>query len=198
MKTKLIFVCLLYLALNCKAQNPPSIQQIIPIEDFVYYNDNEIEVSDNTYYKDVNNLLDKYVGTWVGIYDNNSYEFQINEITYESDIRPPMKFDELRMRYKITDSNGNVIESTLGLPDESLYVIKGKYLSETETYYVLLYIGFEAKCGQQGDIFIEVNNSITEMELYLVPEIEFIFTSDCPNGVVPQTIPTDKITLIKQ
>ena len=194
MKSVIIFLVITSLSIGCKAQKPPQ-QLPIPIEEMVDYMNNDIEIPDGTYFKDINNVLDKYVGTWVGVYDNKTYEFQLVEFT---DSYLGILEDKILMRYKITDSNGNVIESTLGLPDESPYVIQGKYLSETETYYVLLYIGFEAKCGQQGDIFIEVNNSITEMELYLVPEIEFIFTSDCPNGVVPQTIPTDKITLIKQ
>src|SRR5690606_33969102 len=194
MKFFLFIPLVLIACTTCKAQKPPQ-QLPIPIEEMIDYMNNDVEINDGAYFKDINNVLDKYVGTWVGVYDNKTYEFQLVEFT---DSYLGILEDKILMRYKITDSNGNVIESTLGLPDESPYVIQGKYLSETETYYVLLYIGFEAKCGQQGDIFIEVNNSITEMELYLVPEIEFIFTSDCPNGVVPQTIPTDKITLIKQ
>lgn len=187
-------------SLSCKAQKMRPSLLTIPIENYIDYQDNNIPISENTYFKDVNNLLNKYVGTWVGIYENKTYELHVNKYIYESDIRPPLRFDELLIRYKITDANGNIIENTLNLPDDSPYVISGKYLSANEAYYVLGYVGQEGECGQMGDVFIEVptNSGLTEMKMFMVPDNEIILGYECPNGPANQILPLDKMILLKQ
>jgi hypothetical protein len=62
---KNIITLLCFICVNLQAQNI-----IIPIE-----NTSEHTLEDNHYYKDVNNLLDKYTGTW--IFDNGIDYFEI-------------------------------------------------------------------------------------------------------------------------
>ncbi|MBZ9652200.1 hypothetical protein LB454_09245 [Psychroflexus sp. CCL10W] len=46
---------------------------IVPLEDYVKYKTyDNLNIQDVTYFKDINNHLDKYVGTWTGTYDNNT------------------------------------------------------------------------------------------------------------------------------
>lgn len=66
--------CLILTIFGCKAQ-------IIPVEEYRNYLDNEIEIPDGAYIKDVNNLLDKYVGTWIGVQNSKTYEFRISKLT---------------------------------------------------------------------------------------------------------------------
>ncbi|MDO6855392.1 hypothetical protein Q4599_17620, partial [Cellulophaga lytica] len=69
-------LCLLIVAfgfLNCKAQH------ITPIEEVVNYFDEENGVmgdKDYVYLKDVNNVLEKFVGDWAGNYNGKNYLFR--------------------------------------------------------------------------------------------------------------------------
>ncbi len=173
------------ITLSCKAQ-------IIPLEEYVNYSDNEIEVPDGTYFKDVNNLLDKFVGTWTGVYDNKNYEFIITERTIQSEITF-LSYDELLMHHKITDASGTIIDDTTQLPDDSLYVIDGVNLTQTGSY-ILNYMGQHLECGQTGEVYISVSNSNpAEMWFFLHPAREKY--SDC---TVAQVLPTDTMILTKQ
>ena len=70
---KIFFIgCFILSIANCIAQ------QIIPVENQINYINNEIEYPDNTYIKDVNNVLGKYVGTWKGMYNTLNYEFIVS------------------------------------------------------------------------------------------------------------------------
>lgn len=178
MKFFLFIPLVLIACTTCNAQKPPQ-QLPIPIEEMIDYMNNDVEINDGAYFKDVNNVLDKYVGTWVGVYDNKTYEFQLMEFT---DNYLGISEDKILMRYKITDSNGNVIESTLGLPDESPYVIKGYYLSENEANYILTYIS-QQPCTVWGHIYINVMNNGTTMRLFLMPDPEVGIGENCINGL---------------
>jgi len=177
---------LIQAALSCKAQ-------IIPVEDHINYMDNEIEIPDGAYVKDVNNLLVKFIGTWKGNFNNKNHEFRI--IKHTTNFLGILK-DELLMRYKITDSNGATIEDTTKLTDDNIYVIKGDYLDKNKSTYVLSYIGKEYNCGQNGNVFIEVStNDLDNMKFFLVPDGEII---DCPYSEVSQVLPIALIILCKQ
>ncbi len=186
MKRSILMIVIILVALSCKAQ-------IIAVEDFEKY---PADLPEGAYVKDVNHLLEKYVGDWKGVYSKNNYtyEFHIKKRVYSSDIRD-LKFDELIMRYHITDSNGNEVFSTLSLPDENAYVIKGWYLSHTKTHYVLSYIGEESACGQSGDIFIYLGKTNKDkLYLNLSPDIDMI---DCEK-VAEQILPLEPVILDRQ
>ncbi len=190
MKRSILIIVMIILALSCKAQ------QIIPIEEYIKYWQEEKEVDEGTYFKDVNHLLDEYVGNWKGIYPKNNYtyEFHIKKRVYSSDIIN-LKFDELIMRYRITDSNGSEIFSTLSLLDENPYVIKGWYLSHTKTHYVLSYMGKESRCGQSGNIFICLGKTNKDkLYLNLSPSIDMI---DCKESA-EQILPLEPVSLDRQ
>lgn len=184
---KILFIGFIILStLSCKAQ-------IIPIEEHKNYLNNEIEIPDGAYIKDVNHLLDKFVGVWKGTYNNKNYEFRITQFT---DSFLGISVDELLMRYKITSLNGTIIEDTTTLPNDAVHVIEGDYLDKSKFTYVLNYIGKNSKCGQHGDVFISVygvNN--TKMQLFLHVYGE---TVDCITGDTEQILPLDQMDLVKQ
>ncbi|WBX77348.1 hypothetical protein PG911_03550 [Tenacibaculum ovolyticum] len=179
---KIIFItATLFIIFSCKAQ-------IIPVEDFENYNQ---ELPNGAYIKDINNLLNKYTGTWKGTYNTKNYEFKIIKYTRVSEIRN-LKFDKLLMRYEITASNGTVIENTLNLPNTSNFIIRGSYLSNKGSY-VLNYVGFN-DCGQNGTIFIRVNGNTMDLFLSVDGELGL----DCTTGAVEQVLPVNGIKLTKQ
>ena len=93
-------IVIIFLLLSCKAQT-------IAIEDFQdYVKQNKHGLLNGGYIKDVNNVLDKFVGTWKGTQNSKNYEFVIVKVTKNDGV---LKEDKLLMRYKITDSNGVII-----------------------------------------------------------------------------------------
>ncbi|MCD0476174.1 hypothetical protein LPB87_17410 [Flavobacterium sp. EDS] len=186
MKKILILTFFIGITFSCQAQ-------ILPIEKRIDYISSRDGIPESvTYFKDINNVLDKFVGTWKGIYDGKNYEFRVSKITTK-----PRRVteDKLVMRYLITNSNGIVIEDTRALPDSSPYVIKGNYI-EKNTYF-LTYIGKNAKCGQKGTLMIDFlkDNSNTKMNLFFSPSREIIYENDCSG--FKQIMPLKEIILTK-
>lgn len=187
MKKLNIILVFTLLSLSCKAQH------IIPVEKAVEYrNTDEGLMGDKNYVyvKDINNLLDKFVGTWKGIYDNKNYEFKVQKITEDDG---ELRKDLLLMRYKITDASRNTIENTLNLPNDNMYVIRGEYLAKTGSY-VLDYMGKKGECGQNGTIFMSANKNKLKLGLYVSGEIY----PECTNQPAEQILPVNGIELTKQ
>ena len=186
MKQIIILISLLLTFYSCKAQ-------VIPIENFHDYPD---DIPNGAYIKDVNNLLDKYIGTWKGNYQGDTFEFRIVKL---KDNFLGISVDELHLRYKITDNNGNTILDTTNLPSSNYLVVKGRYLSKEAGHYVLSYVGEGGNCGQKVDIFISVSSSTpTSMSFYFHLGHDMVYLGDCPNGIPEQIIPTEQFTLTKQ
>ena len=187
MKNLILFIGLC-LFVNCKAQ------QILPLEKLVEYRRiGEGAPEGTTYIKDVNNLLDKYVGTWKGIYGDKSFE-----ITFVKHVDHFLiDEDQLLMRYKIT-SNGVAIEDTTTFPDNHSLIVHGNSLDKNT--YILSYYGRDSKCGQAGDIYIYLayKNDFSKLKLFLIPDQEFINPNECPNGIANQVFPKDAMILTKQ
>ncbi len=187
---KTFAILFLLLSYGCKAQ-------VLPVENVVNYVNSKNGIPKNiTSIKDVNHLLDKFIGTWKGTYDGKNYEFKVLKITANLG---RLTEEKLVMRYLITSSSGTIIEDTRALPDSSPYVIKGDYL-EKDTYF-LTYTGKNAKCGQSGTIlinFLKGNNNNTKMSLFLAPDSIILSETSCPNGGAKQIMPLDQIAFTKQ
>lgn len=189
MKKILILGIILFSNVSCKAQN------VMPIETIINYIKAENGVPETiTYFKDINNLLEKYVGTWKGMYGNKNYEFRISK--YIS-IYDGLSEDILLIRYLITDANGIIIEDTRSELD-SKCTITGYYVDQPS--YVLSYVGKNYICGQSGDVFIGIvkNTNNTQMKLFLAQKNVLLNSVDCPNGRAPQVLPLQQMLLIKQ
>ncbi len=180
------------IVLSCNAQ-------ILPMEQaYVYYENDEIGLPENiTYVKDVNHILDKYVGVWIGSYQNKTYELRIMKHTLEGSYG--LLEDILLLRYIIKDNNTNaVLVDTTNLPNENGKVVKGLYLAE-DGIYKLFYNGMESLCGQQGTMYLAIiPPDYTTLKMFIYPDSELINSIDCPNGEVDQVMPLNFMTLIKQ
>lgn len=204
MKTKLFILLLLSVTFfNCKSQ-------IVPVENLIQYMDSEEGLPEGTtYVKDVNNLLDKYVGTWAGMYANKQYEFYIIKITKQSSSGSGILYDELNLYYKITQ-NGEVIEDTTSLmpnyqnntggliqqvPD---FMLATGDLLMNRTY-TFNYNGRNADCGQFGTIYISVgwDNNPNKMKLYLLPGGDHFSSENCVE-VANHILPLDQTAFYRQ
>ncbi len=172
---------------SCKAQT------IIPVEEFHSYGKG---LKGGDYIKDINGVLDKYVGVWQGTHNNHNFLFNIKKTTLH---KYGFFEDLLLIRYRITDAQGNEIINTLSLPDESIYVIEGIKMDEVGDYR-LFYQGYESDCGQCGEIIIHafMDSNPNKLLLILIPMRDMIDPTDCPNGTT-QLLPTEPgITFTKQ
>src|SRR5690606_7232918 len=138
MKKTLFFAVLTAICFSCKSQ-------ILPVENVMHYVLQEKGIPEHiTYVKDVNNLFDEFLGVWTNQYDGKTYQFQINKFTdtlFDGTLN-----DILLLRYKITDSNFQIIENTLLVPNESVRVIFGRYLLDDGESYLLTYLGPNTNC----------------------------------------------------
>lgn len=181
---KILFVgYILFTTIACSAQiktpKPTGAMTVIPVEKMSFFANSAEGIADDTYLKDVNHLLDKYIGTWKGATSTYKYEFRITQFT---DYYNNLAEDKLAMRYIITDLNGTVIEDTTTLPNDSLYVIEGlRFITNKINNYLLIYVGKNAKCGQKGLIHISTSKNVpinpTQMKLNYVQKRIFLVFS---------------------
>ena len=189
MKKLIILGLIISSSLSCKAQ-------ILTIEKKIDYIKAGNGIPESiTYIKDVNFILDKFVGVWKGINDTKNYEIRITKYISVYD---GLTEDELLLRYVITDANGAVIEDTRALPNDSPYVIESRYYDKLN--FVMSYIGRQNKCGQGGELFIEAlkSSNYTKMKLFLTPKQGFIDPLECTNGAAKQIFPVNQMLLTKQ
>jgi hypothetical protein len=190
----LLLITIIY---NVSAQNiKPA--GLVPLEEYSNYKtDNNLKLSDVSYFKDVNNHLDKYVGTWIGGYDSNTLELEISILENQMNYR--ISYDKLLIKYKITDPNGNEIVNTIPFFDSYKYHISGKYFPDDNTsYYIASYIGYESACNQKGRAIMHTVNSNT-LTFWILPDNDMI-GPECPLDnihILPTTLET-LVTLTKQ
>ncbi|PWB23082.1 DUF6705 family protein [Flavobacterium sp. HTF] len=187
MKKIVIILSLMITSLSVKAQ------QIIPVEKMIEYRDSDTQIPDGAYLKDINGLLDKYLGTWKGIYENKNYTFIITKVKHKL---INISADELFIRYLITTTTGSILEDTRNLPDTNPLVIEGDYISKSKGYYTLNYFGKNTTCGQSGVVFISTTKDNKQMKLFLSPDQDFL-DSKC-SKVADQILPTTSMYLTKQ
>lgn len=182
------------MTINCKAQFTGPF--IVPIEEQEQYvenldNDDDAQIPDNLYYKDVNNLLDPYVGTWTGSYNTFTIEIVIEKVTTTF---YGIMSDELHIGHKVLN-NGIEIANTLNLPNDSPEVMKGIYFNE-QGQYLVSYI-YNLDCGQVGTVYIKLRNNPNEMSFFMYPTGEIdVDPSQCTGPT--QILPTSGIILTRQ
>ena len=193
MKNIIITFAILLFSYSCKAQDLiGSVNSILPLEEsYKYVNGGMPRYI--TYIKDVNNTLDKFIGTWQGVHNNREFVFKIEEVTTTFF---DLKEDQLIIRYEIKENN-TVLENTMNIADiDNFLVIKGHYLSEQGSY-ALTYVGREGNCGQMGTIFIDRNGD--DLEFFLIPKRDIVDEEYCPSFTYQEIIFREqKIVLTRQ
>lgn len=205
MKTKLFILLLLSVTFfNCKSQ-------IVPVEGLIQYRSSESGLPEGTtHVKDVNNLLEKYVGIWTGMYANKHYEFHIVKITEPSSTGSGILYDELNLYYKITQ-NGEIIEDTTSLMP-NYQNNTGGFIQQVPDFmlatgdllmnrtYTFNYIGREADCGQSGTIYISVgwDNNPNKMKLYLFPSGEILYEAQDCTEAATHILPLEQTAFYRQ
>lgn len=178
---------------------PNMAQEIIPIEqESSYFNSlSNDEEPQNIYFKDINHMLNKYMGTWTGTYKDKTYEIKIDDVlkTQSDPLWNAIKYDNLIARYRITDASGTVIKNTFNLSDQSPEVLEGLgYDKKKKGIYTLIYIGENTKCGNSGTIYLDINSAHTQLKLHILPDDVLISDEDCPSGYQKPPFPDEDET----
>ena len=151
-----------------------------PLETFRGAQKNDLD-----YFKDVNNLLDPYLGTWEGDYNGKTLKL---EITKFKDNYLAISVDALHIKYEITEGN-EVLSTTFNLPNSSEKQIKGSFFNSDMSFYIAYYIGFLEDCNQKGRVIIELLEN-GSMSFWVYPAHDLVLV-DCPQESI-HIMPIDK------
>lgn len=146
------FVALCLGLISCNAQ------QIAPL------NTSDYNSSTNTYFKDLDNELDKYTGIWKSNFQNNLITLNIVKEMKRpySEWGKSFFSDVLIVRYEIKDSNDNILQTTLSNIYQPKNDIKNLILSlgtKPNGQIDLLYTGGNCNIGMGDIIFKRINDT---------------------------------------
>ncbi len=197
MKNYITIIALLISSFSCIAQQ---YNNIVPLEDYYSYGEGKEQVPQGTYFKDINNVLNKYVGTWKGMFEGRNYTLKIQKSSDSSKI---MKTDILYIRYSIKEADGTILEKTID--DTNASALPGSlFVKDKPNTYWLLYWGKdeqEIECGNVGDMFIETFENNNKLKMYVQPEAMVFWKHEgepdpCPNGRVLPPFPEEDEAMI--
>nr|WP_294925031.1 hypothetical protein [uncultured Flavobacterium sp.] len=153
-------------------------QTIIPVEKHIdYIESGKGGMADGTYLKDVNHLMDPFIGTWQGSIDNKTYTFYVTKITTNS---YGILIDELEVRHYIVDnSTGVILEDTR---NTSRIYIKGDCFTKDLSDYALDYWGNNSRCGNKGWIRLKSVSPTTMRFRYSRNPLDLRRKDECPGG----------------
>ena len=168
-------------------------QIIIPIEEYRTYRNSPNPLPENSYFKDVNHVLDQYIGTWRGEQNSKTYVFYV---TKELHNFLGIKEDRLVIRYTINSANGQLIEDSRNDPSNSAKVVKG-FLYNTLGGYSMRY-NYNYNAGMV--CFVDIKQSGISNKIYLKLTINagLVLESQAEVGNQAALLPTDQILLTKQ
>jgi hypothetical protein len=104
-------------------------QAIIPIENERNYNGALIDTSEGIYFKDVNNVLDKFVGTWK--YDDGNgtvYEITFYKVLHYTDGDDVDSYDQLRANFKLSLGGIEQFNTYTNPCDDCIWYTSGFYI----------------------------------------------------------------------
>ncbi|MEC3877053.1 DUF6705 family protein [Chryseobacterium salviniae] len=184
-----LFVALL--AISCKSQT-------VSLEQAAQCRDNPNCSMNYNYVKDINNTLNKYIGTWKGVYNGRTYEMKFNKNLYDD---MGMKKDEITGRLRII-TTGNfpmTIYDNLNEPDDSKTHFSGLGLTTDLQGYRMIFSGSVPRgCINHGTVSLRINPSTpNQMRIFYISDKDIV-VGECPS-TFSQTFPEkQEIILTKQ
>lgn len=184
MKNTFYFILIIISSLSCKAQT-------YPLRTYT-------QLSEGSYLRDTNNELPEYEGTWKAVWDGKIIYLKIKKINYNYNETLKFYADILIIKFKVTDTNGNILFDNTNL-DDDLAKIKGGKFKKSNQKYSLSYVDNDI-CGLNGFIEIDFTDASKTKLNWKFNEGSNLITKDCPYynaAVFPQPLPKEVI-LTKQ
>ncbi|WP_230032418.1 DUF6705 family protein [Chryseobacterium sp. Bi04] len=163
---------------------PKAQEQIIPLE-------TKGGRTAGAYYKDLDNELSPFVGTWKGTFQDKTFIITFYKIKYYNSLSDYFQ-DSIIGKYKLLDSNGSELYSTYNLADN-----KAKILSiGFKNYKTKLWFSFTDKCIE-GDILIHFTN-VEKNQIYWKYITDQTIVTNTANCAPFNEMPRDEFILNKQ
>ncbi len=187
---------ILFLVISCKSfpQSNCTQHTVVPLKTY------DIVDKECYYYKDTNNELQDYVGTWKGIWDNKIVYITFKKVINKYDSTLKYNSDIIIGKFKTLDNNGNILfDNTQVLDDDAK--IEGGNFQKITNKYIMSYTDNDL-CGLGGFIYISFANATkTQLNFGFNQQTQIIDT-DCyfysyPSSQYPKPLPNN-IVLTKQ
>ena len=178
----IITLFLALLAISCKSQT-------VSLEQAAQCQENPNCPRDYKYVKDTNNTLNKYVGTWKGIYNGKVYEMKFNKSLYDD--FDGFTRDEITGRLRIT-TTGNpplTIFDNFNEPDDNKTHFSGLGLTGNLQSYRMIFAGpVPSGCINHGALTLRINsNTPDQMRIFYFSDKDIV-VGECPT-TFSQTFP---------
>ncbi|WP_156173236.1 DUF6705 family protein [Chryseobacterium gallinarum] len=174
------------LSIICLAVFTGCIGQTVSLETMAQCNQFE-NCPNASYVKDINNSLNKYVGTWKGNRDGKNYEF--NFIKKEN-MGENQKWDMLIGRVKITNANGVVEYDNFNKPDTGTRFTGFNFQKDLKAY-LMDFSGDKVGCIDYGYAYVRIKpETPNQMSINFHPDNDIV-TQDCSN--FKTTLPDNKV-----
>ncbi|SFN15841.1 hypothetical protein SAMN05421594_1441 [Chryseobacterium oleae] len=147
----IIFILTLLFIFSCKAQ-----QQIFPLSTSAYGS------PENSYFKDLNNELNAYTGTWAATFQDKTIILQITKQIKEPIERFGKNYyrDQLFVRYEVK-KGGVILESTLNknFTTDTKLSVESAYTQENGNKVTFLFTGGNCSVGIGTIVFKKINDT---------------------------------------
>jgi hypothetical protein len=180
-------IILAFLALSCKSQT-------VSLEAAAQCQANP-NCTGYTYAKDINNTLNKYIGTWKVIYNDRVYEMKFNKNLYDN---MDIKRDRIKGRLRISVP-GNLtltIFDNFNELDDSKTRFSGLGLTTDLQGYTLIFVGSSPEgCINYGTVSLRIDpNTPNQMKIKYWSDND-IAVGECPS-TFSQTFPEQQEILL--
>lgn len=180
MKNRLFIFTLFLIITSCIAQT-------VSLETMAQCNSQQESCPNATYIKDINNLLNKYVGTWEGTLNGKSYKFNFVK---KENLGEVVKWDFLIGRLKITNSNGIVEYDSFNQPETEL-TFEGYNFQKDLKVYLMRFSGKKTGCIDYGYTYMWIKaETPNTLGINFHPDNDIV-TKDCNNFLT--TLPNNQI-----
>lgn len=190
-------IFLLLIIISCKSYPQSNCQATITVP-FRTYN---ISNKECYYFKDTNNELPDYEGTWTGVWNNKTLFITFTKMTNIYSDALEYNRDYLAGKFTTLNSNGNILFNNSYLQNNQAK-IRGINFQEITNKYLMSYTDNDI-CGIGGSIKISFANAAKTQLNFDFDQDHQIIDTDCyfhgyPPSQYPEPLPKTNIVLTKQ
>jgi hypothetical protein len=187
----ILIILISLLAFSCKAQT-------ISLEQEAQCSNNP-NCPDYTYAKDINNSLDKYIGTWKGTYNGKIYEMKFNKSLYQDFMGLKRDIITGRVRIKTDTTSGLVglsIYDNFNETNDDKTRFSGLGFQSDLQSYKMYFAGNSPKgCLNRGRIYLKIKTNTPNQMTIVYWSDNDIVIGDCPSAF-EQTFPEKQLIIL--
>lgn len=190
---KIILIFVITFSISCKSQ----VTQIVPLNSLRQdYGQNGV------YFKDINNTLNNYEGTWEGVVNNKKYTFQLVKFTQQQHGTTNYYYeDEIKIKYRVIDLlNNQTLYDNLSAINYDDYYILG--LSITYNSFMFWFQDNINLCYNSGKFVLQKMTGQPLQLKYCYFKYDYYENENCPNYTsqeqIPMFLPKQELVLTKQ